>query len=115
ELASRSDAVLHLVDQSGGGEATTRARGCTPTARPDGVDIIREAAERTGGELHVGSWFFRSRSILNAFKRILDEFRQSYVLRFSPTGVKGSGWHALDVQVPSVKDATIHARKGYYD
>jgi hypothetical protein len=58
--------------------------------------------------------FFRSRSILNAFKRIFEEFRQSYVLRYSPTGVARAGWHAIDVQVPAQKGVTIRARKGYY-
>ena len=116
ELASRSEAVLHLVDQSGGssGPPTYRVRTCSPTGRPDGPAIIRAAAERTGGELHTGSMFFRSRSILNAFKRVFDDFRQSYVLRFSPTGVSPDGWHALVVNVPSVKGATIRARNGYY-
>jgi hypothetical protein len=115
ELSARSDAVLHLVDQSGGGgQADYRVRTCSPTARPDGAGIIREAAERTGGQLHTGSFFFRSRSILNAFKRIFDDFRQSYVLRYSPAGVARGGWHSIEVQVPSVKDATVRARNGYY-
>ena len=88
EIASRSEAVLHLVEQSGGGGAPGyRARTCSPTARPDGKDIIREAAERTGGGLYTGSFFFRTRSLLNDFRRIFDDFRQSYVLRYSPAGV----------------------------
>ena len=48
------------------------------------------------------------------FKAIFDDFRQSYVLQYSPAGVKGQGWHALAVTVPSAKDATIRARQGYY-
>jgi VWFA-related protein len=115
DMASRSEAVLHLVQQSGGGgDVSYRTRGCSPTHRMDGPHIIREAAERTGGELHEGSFFFRSRSILNAFRRIFDDFRQSYVLRYTPRGVAPAGWHAIEVQVPSVKDATIRARTGYF-
>jgi VWFA-related protein len=116
ELASRSEAVVHLVDQSGGGGSgpAYRVRTCAPRARIDGPAVIQEAAERTGGELHTGSMFFRSRSILNAFKRIFEEFRQSYVLRYAPTGVARAGWHAIDVQVPAQKGVTIRARKGYY-
>ena len=53
ELASRSEAVLHLVEQSGSGdESTYRVRTCSPRGRPDGPDIIAEAAMRTGGMLH---------------------------------------------------------------
>jgi hypothetical protein len=116
ELASRSEAVVHLVDQSGsgGGGPSYRVRTCAPRARIDGPAVIQEAAERTGGELHTGSMFFRSRSILNAFKRIFEEFRQSYVLRYSPENVAGPGWHAIDVQVPAQKGVTIRARKGYF-
>ena len=73
-----------------------------------------EAAERTGGQLHEQSRFFRASSIARAFKTIFDDFRQSYVLRFSPSGVKGPGWHAIAVAVPAAKNATIRARQGYY-
>jgi hypothetical protein len=52
--------------------------------------------------------------VLNAFRRIFDDFRQSYVLRYTPKGVDPRGWHAIEVHVPSVKDATIRARRGYY-
>ncbi|HSC29613.1 MAG TPA: hypothetical protein VLD67_20215 [Vicinamibacterales bacterium] len=116
ELAGRSEAVLHLVEQSGGERTEHRVRTCSPTARPDGPEVIRHAAERTGGELHVQSrvLFFRSGSILGVFRRIFDDFRQSYVLRYAATGVEPRGWHTIEVQVPSVRDATIRARKGYY-
>ena len=115
ELAGRSDAVLHLVDYSGGGgEANYRVRSCTPRARGDGVRLIEQAAARTGGELHTQSRWFRASSIARAFKMIFDDFRQSYVLRFSPNGVPARGWHTLAVQVPKVKNPTIHARQGYY-
>jgi len=115
ELAGRSDAVLHLVDYSGGGgDANYRVRSCTPRARGDGVRLIEQAAARTGGELHTQSRWFRASSIARAFKMIFDDFRQSYVLRFSPSGVPARGWHTLAVQVPKVKNATIHARQGYY-
>ena len=115
ELAGRSDAVLHLVDYSGGGgEANYRVRSCTPRARGDGASLIEQAAARTGGELHTQSRWFRASSIARAFKTIFDDFRQSYVLRFSPSGVPARGWHTLAVQVPKVKNPTIHARQGYY-
>jgi hypothetical protein len=115
ELAGRSDAVLHLVDYSGGGgEANYRVRSCTPRARGNGASLIEQAAARTGGELHTQSRWFRASSIARAFKTIFDDFRQSYVLRFSPSGVPARGWHTLVVQVPKVKNPTIHARQGYY-
>ena len=111
ELTGRSEAVLHLVEFSGsGGESNYRLRTCSPRARPDGVRILDDAAARTGGQLHTQSFFFRSSSLLRAFKTIFDDFRQSYVLRYSPSGVDPRGWHAIKVEVPAVKDATIRAR-----
>jgi hypothetical protein len=115
ELASRSEAVLHLIDQSGtGDEITYRPRNCTPRARPDGHVIIAAAAERTGGTLHKPSYFFGS-SVQRAFRAIFQDFRQSYVLRYSPDGVRRGGWHAIVVAVPSMPGVTIRARQGYFD
>ena len=115
DLAGRSDAVMHLVDYSGsGGGSRYRIRACSPQGAEDGDQIITQAAERTGGELHHQSPFFRGSSIARAFKSIFDDFRQSYVLRYSPSGVKAAGWHTIVVLVPAVKDATIRARQGYY-
>ena len=115
ELAARSEAVLHLVDQEGGGgDAAYRVRTCSPRGRGDGPAILLQAAERTGGTLHEQSFFFRASALLRAFKAIFDDFRQSYVLRYSPTGVSPNGWHAIRVEVPAAKDATIRARQGYY-
>ena len=115
ELAARSEAVLHLIDHSGsGGEDNYRVRSCTPRGRPDGDRLLIEAAERTGGAFHTQSFFFRSASLLRAFRTIFDEFRQSYTLRYSPSGVDPTGWHAIAVSVPAIKDATVRARQGYY-
>jgi len=51
---------------------------------------------------------------VDEFRKILTDFRASYVLRYIPTGVKAPGWHEIRVQVPSIPRATIHARRGYY-
>jgi hypothetical protein len=69
------------------------------------------AAERTGGERH------RSRfgdPAVKTFGRILDEFRRSYVLRYSPQGMPAPGWHRVRVIVPGHPAATINARAGYF-
>ena len=115
ELAGRSEAVLHLVDYSGGGgPANYRVRSCTPRATGQSESRIEDAAERTGGELHRQARFFRASALEKAFKTIFDDFRQSYVLRYSPTGVDTRGWHTIRVTVPKLKDATIRARQGYF-
>ena len=47
------------------------------------------------------------------FRKALDEFRSSYVLRFSPT-VTAPGFHTLEVSVPSRPKAALRARRGYW-
>jgi hypothetical protein len=115
EIAGRSEAVVHLVDYSGGGgDARYRVRGCSPQAAPNGEEALARAAERTGGEVHGQSRFFRASSIARAFRTIFSDFRQSYVLRYSPEGVPARGWHPIVVRVPAAGNATIRARQGYY-
>ena len=115
DVAGRSEAVMHLVDYSGsGGGARYRTRSCSPQAAPRGKSMLASAAERTGGELHDQSRFFRASTIARAFRTIFSDFRQSYVLRYSPEGVPARGWHPIVVRVPSAGSATVRARQGYY-
>lgn len=115
ELAGRSESVVHLVDyHGGGGDSRYRVRDCSPRAHGNGVSVVDEAARRTGGELREQGWFRRAASLVGAFETIFNDFRQSYVLRYSPTGVPARGWHAIAVTVPARKDLTIRARQGYY-
>lgn len=115
DVAGRTEAVMHLVDYSGGGgSATYRVRTCTPRARPDGETVIEQAAIRTGGLLHRQSLLFRSSSIARTFRTILDDFRQSYVLTYTATGVEQKGWHAILVTVPGQRGVTVRARQGYF-
>jgi len=46
----------------------------------------------------------------------IEQFRSSYVLRFTPTGVKREGWHTLDVKAtyPRAKGARVSFRQRYF-
>jgi VWFA-related protein len=69
----------------------------------------RELSAATGGRLIE----IESTKDLNAtFRRILDEFRQRYLISYSPQGVAAGGWHRLDVRVKS-RRAAVRARPGY--
>src|SRR5690606_32181067 len=46
--------------------------------------------------------------------RIFDQYRQGYVLRYTPRGVKREGWHDIVVRVPGRPSATVQARRGYF-
>ncbi len=112
DASRRSEAVLHWIYVSGGGDFDANSVGawCTPGDAGE-VDYVAQSAARTGGDAH------RSRfgdPAVRTFAQILDEFRRSYVLRYSPQGVPAAGWHTVAVQVPARPALTIKARSGYY-
>jgi len=112
DAAGRSEAVLHWIYVSNSGDFSPFAVSawCTPSDAGE-VDYVGQTAERTGGATH------RSRfgdPAVKTFATILDEFRQSYVLRYSPQGVKPGGWHPVRVHVPLQPAVVVKARSGYF-
>jgi Ca-activated chloride channel homolog len=71
--------------------------------------FLREVAELSGGRMIDVS---RSEGLTDAFLAILEEFRQRYLITFTPTGVATTGWHRLVVRVRG-RSATVRARRGY--
>lgn len=53
-----------------------------------------------------------TRDLHTTFLRILEEFRQRYLLSYTPRRVPAGGWHELDVRVKG-RRATVRARPGY--
>jgi hypothetical protein len=79
------------------------------TRRLPDKSFLSDLVEITAGSL------FEADIIENlpaVFLRILDEFRQRYLLTYIPTGVSQSGWHKLEVRVKH-RTAKIRARAGY--
>ena len=114
ELTGRTEAVMHVIYSHSPGSFGPNgvAAWCTPYDGGD-VDYVKRAAERTGGGMHFTIFGFGAPAV-RAFGRILDEFRASYVLRYTVRGVARPGWHAVKVAVPGMRDVTIHARSGYF-
>jgi hypothetical protein len=112
EVAQRSEALLELVVVN-----PPTSRGQLTFVRPRFFEfdesLLTAAAEATGGELR-GRRLFGNVDPVSAFKRVFDEFKQSYVLRFTPRDVPASGWHELSVSTPRKPDYTIRARPGYF-
>jgi VWFA-related protein len=112
DAGGRSEAVLHWIYVSADGDIDPNSVNawCTPNDGGE-TDFVALTAARTGGDSH------RSRfgdPAVRTFARILDEFRQSYVLRYSPQGVTAPGWHAVTVTIPAQPALTIKARSGYF-
>ncbi|MEX1129708.1 MAG: VWA domain-containing protein [Vicinamibacterales bacterium] len=98
-VARRSDAVLHLVLAADG-----------PRSPADALRLLREAAESTGGGVSESS-----KDAAVTLRQVFDDFRESYVLRYTPADVSSTGWHSIAVRVtrPDADRYTVRARKGY--
>ena len=113
DISGGVEGVLHLMIRQPSGGQYLPARAKQPMLRgPDqlGDGRLADAAERTGGRMHAPIF---GGSLVSMFKDVFEDFRTSYVLRYTPTGVKPEGWHELKVDVPSQPKATIRARRGY--
>ena len=65
--------------------------------------------EDTGGSLLVAE---HSEQLRETFVRVVSEFRQRYVLTYTPRGVAAGGWHEIDVRLQGPR-AVVRARRGY--
>ena len=93
--ARRSDAVIYAASAGGTGRST----------------FLRDLCETTGGRLlNVRS----TAGLGDAFVSILEEFRQRYLISFTPRGVATGGWHDLIVRVKGKRNAEVRARRGYF-
>ncbi len=71
--------------------------------------FLADLSERTGGtNLEVES----TNDLSRTFVSILNEFRERYLVSYSPRGVSRAGWHQLEVRVKG-RRATVKARAGY--
>lgn len=127
DLASRSDAVLHVAVWAAPSESTMRTDPGPPTAIGEGLkdlvgppvsasqdaywretyNLLDQSARRTGGTVR------RITDSVKAFQEILADFRSSYVLQYTPARVPSPGWHEIKVRLLRPGSFTIRARRGY--
>jgi VWFA-related protein len=70
---------------------------------------LRRATEKTGGELYANP---AEKTLPAIFARVLDDFRTSYVVRYTPHNVPRAGWHDVIVRTKNRK-YTVRTRQGY--
>jgi VWFA-related protein len=93
DIARRSDTVVYAV-----------SAGRLPNST-----FLRDLCKFTGGSLfEVES----NRDLGTVFLGIMQEFRERYLLTYSPKGVSDGGWHTVQVRVKH-RNAKIMARPGY--
>jgi hypothetical protein len=119
DVARLAESVLHLVfvrmNSSGRPPNASAARLTLWPSMPDrnGDANLNEAAALTGGRVHGGA-LLGGVDRVKAFKAAFDDFRQSYILRYTMTGVKREGWHDVKVDVKKPGKLTIRSRRGYF-
>jgi VWFA-related protein len=112
DVASRSEAVLHLaLTNETSGEYNPFPMRSLYHDRD--LNALRDATLRTGGDLH-DAGFFAAADAADIFRKVFEDFRVSYVLHYSPTGVQRNGWHPLKVTVPKFPKYSLRSRQGYF-
>ena len=110
-MARASDSVLVVVHMRPRADGPSMSKVPSLTWTPS-LEAVEEAARVTGGEVLRENVFGSNR--LAAVERILSMFRQSYVLRYVPTGVERAGWHKVELRVKGQPEAAIRARRAYF-
>jgi VWFA-related protein len=92
DIAKRTDAVVYSAQVG-------RRR----------VGFLRDLTGATGGRsIEIES----AKDLRATFRAILEEFRQRYLISYSPSGVTTGGWHRLEVRVRG-RGLMVRARPGY--
>ena len=73
--------------------------------------LLGQLATLTGGAVQELSG---NADLSASFLRAFDDFRASYVVRYTATGVARGGWHEITVNVKRPAKATVRARRGYF-
>jgi Ca-activated chloride channel homolog len=93
QTAKRSDVVVYTVS----------------AGAPRETEFLEDIAEQSGGRwLRVES----AKDLGSVFVSVLQEFRQRYLVSYSPRAVSSDGWHRLEVRVRG-RGLTVKARPGY--
>jgi hypothetical protein len=105
-VASRTNAVLHVALSNE--HEFPMGMGTPLLSGVASRNALIEAARQTGGDVH------ELGEVMKAFQQVLDDFRHSYVLYYTPQGVAHAGWHDIAVRVTRPGAFTVRARKGYF-
>lgn len=102
DVASRGGATVFVVAVTDGTARVPR--------HPANLGLLARLTDLTGGLLAVVQ---RDEDLSASFVRAFEDFRTSYVLRYTPTGVPAAGWHALAVTLVGRSGLDVRARQGY--
>ena len=72
--------------------------------------LLDTLADDTGGRVVYAS---DESALESTFLSVLQEFRQRYVLSYTPEGVSTTGWHTIEVKLKG-RSGDVRARRGYF-
>jgi Ca-activated chloride channel family protein len=115
ELAARSQALVYwirLLDEGSGPGVTYLSAWRNGAEHRREIDGLRSLVESSGGRVLD---LARIEEAESAFREILAELREQYVIGYYPTNARGDGaWHSLRVGVER-PGLTARSRAGYRD
>jgi VWFA-related protein len=110
DVARRSSPTVAVVLAS---PSRQRQASLLRTSSKFGSATVGEFADQiaadTGGSVVA---ITPTENVTSTFRRILEQFRTSYVLYFAPHGVERQGTHTLEVRVKGAK-VDVRSRRGY--
>ena len=107
----RNTSTAPLLATVRGGSSMSAGLSEADTQELPSVRPVRDAVViPTGGQMFP---IDAKEPLSDAFIAAIRAFRTSYVLRYSPSGVDKSGWHAVAVSITRPGRYDIRARKGY--
>jgi VWFA-related protein len=110
DIARRSTPTVSVVLSSATRQRpASLLRNSTKLGSATVGDVADLVASETGGFV---ATITPEEDVSSTFRRVLEQFRTSYVLYFTPTGVDRQGSHTLEVRVKNAK-AEVRARRGY--
>jgi VWFA-related protein len=109
DVARRSAATVAIMLGSTPGTRPASVLRTSAGAAPTIESLSERIAGETGGIVTV---LRPGENLSSKFRRMVQEFRSSYVLYFTPRGVDRAGAHTIDVRVKR-PGAEVRARRGY--
>ncbi len=108
--ASQLQPVIYWIrlEERGGNRSMWRG----PEASDEEIELLRQTVEESGGQIAV---IDRIEDVAGAFRWILDDLRDQYVLGYYPPEKKGkSAWHKVVVRVDGA-DLAVRTRGRYLE
>ena len=110
EVARRSTPTVAIILSTPSAERPASVlRTSSSASTPTVGALSQRLAEETGG---IVTTLKTGENLTSKFRRMLQDFRSSYVLYFTPRGVERAGAHTLDVRVKR-QGVEVRARRGY--